>query len=127
MANSKDVKLYIDDIFLYHPSFKIIEEQNYRKIEFHGTNIGSFKDNVYNNLTYHDIYMALSLGLDLSEDIIFTVNQVNKKYFNIGNAYFNYNRLSNDKFKYVLLDNHKIEFKTSVNLLEIMFDCIFSR
>lgn len=126
LANSNNVKLYIDDIFLYHPTFKIIKEQEYKNIEFSWNKLGSFKDSIYNNLVYHDIYMALSLGVDLSEDPFFTENQVNKKRFNIGNAAFNYNRLSNDKSKYVLLDGHKIEFKTSVNLLEIMFDCVFN-
>ena len=126
LANSNNVKLYIDDIFLYHPTFKIIKEQDYKTIEFSWNKLGSFKDNIYNNLAYHDIYMALSLGVDLSEDAFFTENQVNKKHYNIGSATFKYNRLSKDKSKYVLLDGHKIEFKTSVNLLEIMFDCVFN-
>ena len=126
LANSNNVKLYIDDIFLYHPTFKIIKEQDYKNIEFSWNKLGSFKDNIYNNLAYHDIYMALSLGVDLSEDAFFLQNQVNKKRFNIGNATFEYDRLSNHKSKYVLLDGHKIEFKTSVNLLDIMFDCVFN-
>ena len=126
LANSNNVKLYIDDIFLYHPTFKIIKEQDYNNIQFSWNKLGSFKDSIYNNLAYHDIYMALSLGVDLSEDSIFTENQVNKKCFNIGSATFKYDRLSNNKSKYVTLDGYKIEFKTSVNLIEIMFDCVFN-
>ena len=127
LANSNGVKLYVDDIFLYHPTFKIIKEQDYKNIEFSWNKLGSFKDNIYNNLTYHDVYMALSLGLDLSEEVLFEENQINRKSFSIGNTSFKYNRLSEHKSKYVLLDGHKIEFTTSVNLLEIMFDCVFNK
>jgi len=92
LANFNNVKLYIDDIFLFHPTFKLIKEQDYRNIEFSWNKSGSFKDSIYNNLAYHDIYMALSFGVDLSQEASFTENQVNKKRFNIGNATFNYNR-----------------------------------
>lgn len=126
LANSNDVKLYIDDIFLYHPSYNQIKQKKYKNIHFHWNKLGSFKDNVYNNLTYHDIYMALSIGIDLSGLIEFSINKINKKSFKIGGASFSYNRLSKTKSKYVYLDNEKFEFKTKLNLLENMFENVFN-
>lgn len=125
LAKNHGVKLYVDDIFLYHPSYNEIKQKKYQNIHFHWNKLGSFKDNVYNNLTYHDIYMALSLGIDLSGLIEFSINQINKKSFKIGGTSFSYNRLSKTKSKYVYLDNDKFEFKTKLNVLENMFDNVF--
>lgn len=120
LANLKNVRLYIDDLFLYHPTYLKVKEQSFTKLSFSWNKYGSFKDVIGSNLTYHDIYMALDLGYSLESDIKFKVNRVNEKVFHIGNVSFNYNRLSHQKSKTVKAGKTLYSFNTEADPLSEM-------
>ena len=126
-ANSVGVKLYIDDVFLYNPVIQLIPNYNLDKIRFEWKKYGSFNDNIFNNLTYHDIYIALHLGYDLSGDIHFKTNRINEKEFSIGNVEFYYNRLSDVKSKECIGNGFTFNFETNLDLLRLMFQNVFSK
>ena len=85
---------------------------------------GSFNDNIYNNLMYHDIYMILDLIRDFDIDdnfysFDFIINKVNYKKFkskikNV-NLEFEYNRLSSKKEKIIYLNQSIFDFSLSKN------------
>lgn len=125
LADEMNVNVYVDDVFLYHPIMYNLEQINSDSIRFEWKKCGSFNDNIFNNLAYHDIYMALYLGFDLSVDIEFQLNKVNRKEFNIGSVNFYYDRTHNDKSKIITDGKFTYDFKTNLNLLSLMFHNIF--
>jgi hypothetical protein len=120
LANQNDVHLYIDDVFLYHPTYCKVKEQSFTKLSFSWNKYGSFKDGIGSNLAYHDIYMALDLGYSLDSDIKFEVNRVNEKVFTIGDVSFKYNRLSHQKSKTVKAGRTLYSFNTEADPLSEM-------
>lgn len=126
LSKEYNVKLYVDDVFMYNPTLKWIEQFYPKAVRFEWEKYGSFNDSIFNNLTYHDLYIALHLGYDLSGDIKFKVNRVNEKEFSIGATEFYYNRLSNIKTKKVYGGGFKFDFKTNLNILSSMFHKVFS-
>ena len=125
LAYNKGVRVYIDDVFLYHPIINQLTQINSNSIRFEWRKYGSFNDNIFNNLAYHDIYMALYLGYDLSGDIEFQVNRVNHKEFSIGNVNFYYDRTNQNKSKIVTDGDFIYDFRTNLNLISYMFRNLF--
>jgi len=126
LAKRYNVKLYVDDVFLYHPILYWVTSYHTTDARFEWYKYGSFNDNIFNNLTYHDLYIALSLGYDLSGDIQFKINRVNEKEFSIGKTEFYYNRTSDVKSKKLIGSKFKFDFHSDLNLLHIMFQGVLS-
>lgn len=125
LAKTKGVKIYIDDVFLYTPIIHQIPK-TLEPIEFEWKKYGSFNDTIYNALTYHDIYIALHLGYDLSSTKVqFDYNRVNEKKFTIGDVTFTYDRTNSKKEKVVHCGGFMYDFKTNLNPLETMFYNVF--
>ena len=126
LAEKNKVKLYIDNVFLYRKEY--IDLKNNLKfinsLKFTWEKHGSFNDNIYNNLMYHDIYMILDLIRDFDIDdnfysFDFIINKVNYKKFkskikNV-NLEFEYNRLSSKKEKIIYLNQSIFDFSLSKN------------
>jgi len=132
LANKHNVKIYIDDVFKYTETFKQLSEDNLdygNGLHFDWKKYGSFNDTIYNALTYHDIYIAISLGFNLDDTINFKYNRVNQKSFNIGNVHFNYDRTNHKKSKTLTVvcewGGVTYDFKTNLNPLETMFYNVF--
>ena len=134
-ARKKNIKLYIDDVFRYRKEYQEYLESDRKKpstIKISWYKFGSFKDNIYNNLTYHDLYLVADLipectitGLKHSEDA------VNKKEFCISfsdsTVYFKYDRKSTTSKKILEIDGYVIDFTTPVNdALSEMLDRVFA-
>lgn len=126
LSKKYNVKLYVDDVFLYHPTLKLIAQFDPKDIRFEWNKYGSFNDNIFNNLSYHDLYIALHLGYDLSGDIHIKTNRVNEKEFSIGTTEFYYNRLKEVKSKKVYGGRFEFDFETNLNVLTFMFHQVFS-
>ena len=52
-AFDNNIKLYVDDIFLWHPMTRMIEQTEIKSLEFNWNKYGSFNDTIFNNLTYY--------------------------------------------------------------------------
>ena len=125
LSKKYNVKLYVDDVFLYHPTLRWIAEYDPKVLRFEWKKYGSFNDNIFNNLSYHDLYIALHLGYELSGDIHIKTNRVNEKEFTIGDIEFYYDRLSSVKTKQAIGGGYTFDFKTNLNLLTSMFHQVF--
>ena len=117
LSKKHNVKLYVDDVFLYHPTLRWITQYDPKVLRFEWKKYGSFNDNIFNNLSYHDLYIALHLGYELSGDIHIKTNRVNEKEFTIGDIEFYYDRLSSVKSKQAIGGGYTFDFKTNLNLL----------
>jgi hypothetical protein len=126
LSKQYNVQLYVDDVFLYHPTLRWIAQYDPKLLRFEWKKYGSFNDNIFNNLSYHDLYIALHLGYDLSGDIHIKTNRVNEKEFSIGDIEFYYDRLSSTKTKHAMGGGFTFDFKTNLNLLTLMFHRIFN-
>ena len=100
LAESLGVKLYIDDVFLFNDEY--IRRKNELKdssnLVFSWNKFGSFKDNIVNNLVYHDVYLLLDiLGQNDISNFSTIINRTNEKsygfLFGVTPVFFNYNRL----------------------------------
>jgi len=125
LSKKHNVKLYVDDVFLYHPTLRWITQYDPKVLRFEWKKYGSFNDNIFNNLSYHDLYIALHLGYDLSGDIHIKTNRVNEKEFSIGDIEFYYDRLSKTKSKHAFGGGFTFDFRTNLNLLTSMFHQVF--
>jgi hypothetical protein len=125
LSKKHNVKLYVDDVFLYHPTLRWITQYDPKVLRFEWKKYGSFNDNIFNNLSYHDLYIALHLGHELSGDIHIKTNRVNEKEFTIGDIEFYYDRLSSVKTKQAIGGGYTFDFKTNLNLLTSMFHQVF--
>ena len=125
LSKKYNVKLYVDDVFLYHPTLRWIAKYDPKVLRFEWKKYGSFNDNIFNNLSYHDLYIALHLGYDLSGDIHIKTNRVNEKEFSIGDIEFYYDRLSKIKSKHAFGGGFTFDFRTNLNLLTSMFHQVF--
>ena len=120
LSEEMGVRLYVDDVFLWHPMTRTIEKTEIKDLEFGWSKYGSFNDNIFNNLTYHDIYLALHFMGDLNPTIKMEVNRVNEKSFWIGDVKFSYNRVSDKKRKWVYTNGFTYDYGTHSDPLEMM-------
>lgn len=129
LAEQNNVKIYVDDVFRFTQGFWNLTQQPQATNEplyFNWDKYGSFNDTIYNALTYHDIYMALSMGYDLSGDIDFETNRVNHKSFRIGKVHFTYDRTNQKKEKTASVNGYTFDFRTNLNPLDTMFENVFN-
>lgn len=104
LSKEMGVILYTDDVFRYHLNYQQhrsnLEQAD--ELVFAWTKYGSFRDNIYSNLTYHDLYLLIDiLGVDNLDGLEFDTNTVNKK-----ECHFTY-RGKSIKFKYDRLNLEK--------------------
>lgn len=123
LASYHGVRIYIDDIFLYNPTVEKLIGQNLTSFEW--LKYGTFKDNIYNALAYHDIYTCLALEqIRYDDPIELFENQNNFKRFKINNIYFTYNRLSEHTEKRVTTRTSKLNYDVETDSLSIMINSV---
>jgi hypothetical protein len=123
LSEKNNVKLYVDNIFLFRNEFKSLKENfdlNFKKIEFFWYKFDeSKKESIIDSLLYHDLYLLFNLTNDkwlvnkfeIDENILFLQLQQGNKI-----AEFNYNRnFTNDKLKKITLDNVNFNFSNPKN------------
>ena len=125
LAKKNKVKLYVDDVFMHHPLISNLKKYNNKNFIFKWQKYGTFNDDIYYNLCYHDIYILLNFGHELKDKIVFETNKINEKTFRIGAHKFSYNRVSKKKNKEAIVAGRKFNFLTDKNPLKIMFTRIF--
>lgn len=134
-AKRTGVKLYVDDIFLYNSEYLAKREamRNASELTFSWKKFGSFKDNIVNNLTYHDLYILVDLfGYHRIRGLQSTVNRINEKVYTFEydskKITLEYNRLFMGKSeKTVTYDKNVCDFtKSKNNSLSDMFSAVFS-
>ena len=109
LAERIGVKLYIDDVFLFNSEYLKKREalRESSGLVFSWKKFGTFKDNIVNNLVYHDIYLLLDImGPNAITNFSTITNQINTKSYGFvyGNTpvYFDYDRLyQNSPKKYI--------------------------
>ena len=84
LSKNIGVTLYIDDVFRYHTNYQhsrsLLAEAE--ELTFVWNKYGSFKDTVYNNLMYHDLYLLVDLlGESEIRELAYSTNTVNKKEY----------------------------------------------
>lgn len=64
LAHKKRLVLFTDNIFLYHPLYSkfkdMLSRDNIKSVEFKWFKFGTFTEDIFWNLAYHEIYLALS-------------------------------------------------------------------
>lgn len=128
LSKKVGVRFYVDDVFLWHPTTKDLKNSQITNLEFYWNKYGSFTDNVFNSLAYHDLYLALHLGKSLEGKIKIELNRVNEKCFWIGDVKFCYNRISKNKQKYLLVNGTSYDYSTTKDpLKEMLQDVLFEK
>ncbi len=65
LAEKQDLVFSTDNLLLFHPAFKKIQEildnKTPQRLEFQYEKNGTFNEDIYWNLAYHDIYLAMKL------------------------------------------------------------------
>jgi hypothetical protein len=122
IAKKKNLKIFVDNIFLYRNEFKEIEinKNDINEIKFTWQKKDSnYNENLYDSLLYHDIYMLIKItddkwnlisNITSDESLAITLTNNNKS------AYFLYNRNFNgDKCKKVFIDDKEYDFSNPTN------------
>lgn len=121
LSKEKNVKLYINNLFLFRDEFKSINYTNFNKIESIWLKEGPFKDTLFNDLLYHDLYMFISLmGVQKITNINYYQNTSNilSLDFMYGNTKIkiNYNReWKGNKTKILKFEDQIINFSYPKN------------
>lgn len=135
LSKRMGVKLYVDDVFLYNDEYRLKKDviRSSSELTFEWKKFGSFKDNIVNNLIYHDLYILVDLfGYNRIRDLQYLTNRINEKVliFNYGSkkVTLKYNRLSIGKSeKTIVYDENVFDFgKSENNSLTDMFSNVFS-
>lgn len=112
LASDKNLVLFVDQIYLYHPAYqqlkKIVGQKKISRFYFSWNKFGSFNESIFWNLTYHDLYIITDLigRIESStviskngfiSDIDTTIISIRTENNSIGELY--YNRFSSIKDK----------------------------
>lgn len=88
LAIEKGVKLYVNNIFLHRKAYinfktKLPKKHKLDKISFSWNKFGPFKDNLLNDLFYHDLYMLLDIlgPIDTHDISLNSINSSENKYY----------------------------------------------
>lgn len=126
LSKELGLRLYVDDIFLWHPMTRMIEQTEIKSLEFNWNKYGSFNDTIFNNLTYHDLYLAIHFVGNLNPTIQIQTNRINEKIFWIDGVKFSYNRVSDKKRKWVSTNGFTYDYMTNQDPLEIMLSNVLN-
>lgn len=131
LAKLNGVSLYIDNVFLYRNEFLNCSLTPKREIQFIWYKYGPFKDDLFNDLLYHDLYILIVLrGFYIIQDISVEYYSFDslKVTFHYGNIFvkIEYNRISKDIYKTMLIDGERISFTQSQQdpLMDIIRGCL---
>jgi hypothetical protein len=129
MAEKNNVKIFVDNIFLYRNEYTNIVNKKFNSIKFTWNKYEEvFKENLFNTLLYHDIYLLLELSnndwevnyCNVSEDKL-SLSLINNNL----TSEFSYDRTYlNGKEKKIIIDDVLINFSNPLNdpLSEIIND-----
>ena len=136
LANEKKVHLYIDNLFTLRDEIKNIKKiKHLTNIEFIWLKKGPYKDTIFNDLLYHDLYLLIHLlGISNIDDINYIEKSNNIliftfKYNNI-TVKINYNRdWDGQKTKIIKMDNNIIDLSIPQNdpLQESINMCLLNK
>lgn len=121
LAKSKNVKLYIDNIFLFRDEIKNINVIPFKKIEFIWLKQGPYKYDLISDLLYHDLYLLISLAGVHKIENIYYIEKTNNKLkitFNYKDidVEINYNReWDKEKTKLIKTEHQIINLSTPKN------------
>jgi hypothetical protein len=120
ISEKNNVNIFVDNIFLYRNEFDNVKNNTFTNIKFIWNKYESiFKENLFNTLLYHDLYLLLNLSnnnwdvksYDIFDDKL-SLSLVNKNL----TSEFNYNRRCEDKKeKKLILDNNLFDFSKPLN------------
>jgi hypothetical protein len=120
LSNKKNLNIFVDNIFLYRKEFDMSRNIKFTNIKFIWNKYENiFKENLFNTLLYHDLYLLLELTnnrwevefCDVFDDklSLLLVNENLKTEFNYDRNHLDY------KEKKILLDNQLIDFTLPLN------------
>ena len=132
LALINNVKLYINNIFLFSKEIEYLKTKKIKSIEFKWKKDGPFNDDLINDLLYHDIYILLYLfGLRNIYNVIINTNSNNKLNFKFNYSNIkvkvNYDRLfKKEKFKSINFNGEELIFNRNNNdpLKDLIKKCI---
>lgn len=120
MSEKNNVKIFVDNVFLYRYEFINIQNTTFTNIKFIWNKYENiFKENLLNRLLYHDLYLLLNLSnndwgvksCNIFEDKL-SLSLVNNDL----SSEFNYDRSCKDKKeKMLIIDNYIIDFSNPLN------------
>jgi len=121
LSYDKKVDLYVDNIFLQRNEIRNLNIIPKKNITFFWFKKGPYKDNLINDLLYHDLYILIYLlGEHKISDIVYTKKTKNSltmdfKYGDIDvKVIYNRNE-KNNKHKLIRIDEHVIDLSVSTN------------
>lgn len=136
LSQQRDRKLYVDDVFWFRDESKRISSyiHNFKidSIRFINKKYGSFKDNIFNNLVYHDLCILYYLFGHLNyKNLKFSKNEFNHKEFEFSlenvRLWFLYDRLSKERDKKIFIDESSFDYNNPTNdALEDMLHNVLS-
>jgi predicted dehydrogenase len=132
LSKKNNVKLFIDNVFLYRKELENIPMLTPNQINFFWHKPGPYNDTLLNDLLYHDLYILYYLlGENIITDLIIDTNEINKLIFSLkyGNSKVNFNYYRNNnnlKVKKISIDDLIIDFKNNSEdpLLVTINNCI---
>mgnify|MGYP003325150492 CR=1 FL=1 len=121
LTKLKNVKLYVDNIFLFRNEIKNINIIPFNQIEFTWLKQGPYKNDLLSDLLYHDLYLLISLvGIYKIKNIQYKEKTNNKlkvifDYKDI-KVKINYNREWNkEKIKFIKTEHQIIDLSIPKN------------
>lgn len=120
LAKEKKVKIYVDNIFLERKEYDQIQPKKHKKINFTWFKKEDIlKENIFNTLLYHDLYILLSIhDVDWKKIRLSSTNEKLNLTLQFDDliANFEYDRcFEGNKIKKLYLDNSEIDFSTPLN------------
>jgi predicted dehydrogenase len=121
LSISVNKKLYVDNLFLLRNEIKYCNLFPKKVIEFNWYKNGPFKDTIFNDLLYHDLYLLIYfLGVSFIENL--KINKNTHNQFKISFIYkdvlvkIEYNReYTGNKTKIIKIDDYIIDLSTPTN------------
>jgi hypothetical protein len=132
LAAEYNVKLYIDNVFLFRSELGKLPPFNYKKIKFIWHKFGPFNDLLINDLLYHDLYILYHcIGENQISNLKLNTNKKNELHFSFEygktKVIIDYNRsIEKQKVKKIIADDITINFKSTIEdpLYSMMYNCI---
>jgi hypothetical protein len=127
MAEINNVRIFVDNVFLYRKEYINIVNKKFNSIKFIWNKYEEFfKESLFNSLLYHDLYLLL--GLSDNEWDVKTCNYLDDKLYlllvsdNLKSEFIYDRTFLGNKEKKILMDDTLIDFSNPINdpLFEII-------
>jgi len=117
IAKQKGINIFVDNLFLYREEIKNIKLKNIQSFVFHWEKpIKNDKENIYDSLLYHDLYLLLKWSKSKKWKVVFLNMFYNTLCLYITNGYqtcyFGYD-ISERKNKWVAFDEYVINLSST--------------